>query len=794
MSRGNPFPAAAVARLSDTALNTITIPTQAVQRALGFVDAYLAGDRAGGGSASGNVIAVVGEYGTGKTHLALEIIRHISRPGDAHVRHLYLDAPADTFLALYQQRFVVELSKTDVRARVGEYYADIVAASLGRSELTQEAARRLREREVDAEDVVSGLGLMESDLLRDLQERLRVVTENDAFGTALTLFLRPEFEDAVWEWLRGVPPDRVLVERGITTAIDTDTAALEAIGVFALLHGGQNRRFVLVIDELEKVLSPPHPPAADAILAFKKLLEIFTGARAFLVLCGLPDFLEALPEDARQRIGSIVRPSALGLEETRAYILDAQERAGAGRTLGPFDDDTLAYLVELAGGTARKIIKLCYHAYQNAAAAGTAVTRPMIREVAREQFELTSRDDVRAAIARVLDAGGWLFETDHAPGGRRDARADFWVPEGEDGSGCAVLLSDSVLYEQQVDGLARRAEAIRGDDTARAVLIVVNGHLADALAPRLAGTGDRPPLVYSARRFAEDFDAAVKGIMQRLERAVHEDALTALRDRVERLGRQQALVLETVTELRPALHHLENELVGQKALLVEGRELYQATLASAERSAEMIRALGDMPVPQVTEPAPAERSGRRRLRGPRPEDTPDEAAEAEEGGQDGPLPPRIAVEFDVTMGLLEKLDVLARDSERRFSEGRLVEAPRFSRDAVTALGVRAALQSAAEQFRAAAERWFAESWPTDDSSGFVGLCETYDDTYLALPVHTLPALLARRPDGSTPLQPRLRPADVEGPDSLLFSLGPRVYRALQAEIRDLPDEPRGDGA
>ncbi|MFD0427245.1 hypothetical protein ACFQ60_01125 [Streptomyces zhihengii] len=113
----------------------------------------------------------------------------------------------------------------------------------------------LKDRRLHPQEVVRRLGLSESAFLQSLQARLGHITEHSDFGTALALFLRPEFEAAVWEWLAGHPADPVLKERGVVRTIDTDISALEAIGVFAFLYGRQGHRFVLAVDEFEKVLS-----------------------------------------------------------------------------------------------------------------------------------------------------------------------------------------------------------------------------------------------------------------------------------------------------------------------------------------------------------------------------------------------------------------------------------------------------------------------------------------------------------------------------------------------------------
>ena len=51
----------------------------------------------------GSVIAIVGEHGTGKTHIALELLQRITSSDAAELHLFYLDAPADTFLVLIQR-------------------------------------------------------------------------------------------------------------------------------------------------------------------------------------------------------------------------------------------------------------------------------------------------------------------------------------------------------------------------------------------------------------------------------------------------------------------------------------------------------------------------------------------------------------------------------------------------------------------------------------------------------------------------------------------------------------------
>ena len=404
---GNPFPPTAVARLTPDLTVGLTVSTDAVRKVNALAERYLETGRLVSRDdvgRKGNVLAIVGDYGTGKTHLALQLLRRLTapEPGTDHppglprVSAFYLDAPGDSFLALYRERFITRLSRDEVGERVAEYYADIVAAELETTSLTEVAARGLKERTVQAQTLVDQLGLMASDYRVELDRRLSAVTERTDFGTALALFLRPEFKSTVWDWLAGGAPEAVLRERGITETIDTDGAALEALGVFALLYGAQGHRFVLVVDEIERILSPTAGgrPDDETVAAFKRLLEIVGATGALLVLCGLPEFLEALPQDAVQRIPSVIRPTQLSAEDTLGYIEDSQEAAFGERRARPFSLDIAQYLAELAGGNPRRVIRLCYHVYDAAMRAGTDVTRAMVREAARGQFEILTEDEV----------------------------------------------------------------------------------------------------------------------------------------------------------------------------------------------------------------------------------------------------------------------------------------------------------------------------------------------------------------------------------------------------------------
>lgn len=550
----NPFPATAVAVLGAIGDDVLTVRTSATEQASSFLADYLRRSKGVGSNKAscGSTIAIVGEYGTGKTHLALGLLTTLLQDDTSETHSYYLDAPADTFVALYRDRFVPRLRRRDIRQQIQDYLSELLSAHLRRNPMTAPAAEALDAGTVDPVGLMQSLGLIESDLMSDLRARLKAVTERDDYATAFTLFLRPEFEDAVWEWLCGNPPDMALQERGITTAIDSEPTTLEAIGVFAFLFGRRGHRFVLLIDEMEKVLTLASGRIANeaTILAFKKLLEAVGRTRSLLVLIGLPDFIESLPEDARQRLTAQISPSPMTDDEIAQYVREVQRLRHGKAKLEPFTRDAVKYIEEITGGNARKVIRLCYHAYQAVMASGTHITPATLREVAREQFESVPQKDAATEVARILDSNGWRFDRDK----RLDDGhvLDFWIPVGSEQAGLIVMLSRSVLHENESQDLIaplvewqdRRAELVLS-------ILIVNGYLAENFAGVLKEKFDRI-LYIGAREFREDFEATARGFRQRLEDATREDALSHVKDRVDQLVRQVAFLVDQVETLQRA--------------------------------------------------------------------------------------------------------------------------------------------------------------------------------------------------------------------------------------------------
>lgn len=773
----NPFSPTAIARVAAPDGDMVSIPTPAILEATNILEHYLAAqnDNQATATDSGNVIAIVGEHGTGKTHLVDQLLRHANEaaqgPAGAPTRTLYLDAPAATFVTLYRQ-FVQELDLADIRDRVREYCTDILIDALSTSKLTADVVKGLRDGELDPMETIERLSLMESSFLQQVQGKLGNITKNQEFGTALTLLLRRGFDDAVWEWLSGHKPDQILVDRGITAAIDTETAALEATGVFALLYGHRNHRFIVAIDELDRILLASSRSDNTAITAFKKLLEVFASARALLILAGLPDYRDLLDKNTLERIGRIIELSGLTPENTIDFIVKTQQRAFGTPRLAPFTTDTVRHLVRLTDGTARKIVRLCHQLYRKAIDEETEVTHAMVRQAVRTQSNLPSIETVTSEVRQVLEGQGLRYFRNHMLGPDPHSRAEYWVPVGEESSGCAILLTESVLDLADSDSLARRALSIRNSAPDADTVLVVVGYLPSDMAAVLSESFPIEPLVYDYWTFEETLTAIVMARTRILEQQTSDDPSAVVRQRLERMNRQQMNTQKLIERLSERLDNWGS---------------------SADRQFTTIRSeLGEISTTF---------SARDSLQ---PADSDSRTASPRH------LPPEVDRLFEqavTALGAFNRVDIVLHQSFAVEDEPPAVIDPRtqlrgrlWSKDLFQAMGVAALLQKLITVFRDNIEGWYRSCSLDDrgqlratDQNRLSTLCQAYDALYEYLPVFQLDKLEQFSTSAESRDDPAgrvFRPSRTVHPQEVLSGLGARI----QSEIIKTFSKVRSSGS
>jgi len=559
----NPFPRAAVARTSTLRPDAPTIPTPAVEEMRQLVGEYVSGTLEAGDAAEksdlppndGRVIVIDGDYGVGKTHLILEALSRVAegRKDGLDPRPCYQVAPGGSFLLLYTEIMRTYVGVGEMLARVLEFYADIVADDLRGHPFAEQLVGELERDQADPQFVVARYGLREGALLAALRDRLSSVTDNEEFSRALILLLQPEFREIVWDWFTGGSPGQLLREQGLTKPIATDIQALEALGVIARIYRRKKRRFVLAVDEMERLVLSWDRSDQSRAQAFKKLLEIFRRTGALLIMAGLPDIFEILPPET-QRVDAIIEPSGLEPENVLWYIKSTIVSFHKRDTAEPFTPESIEYIVYLTGGLSRDVVRLCYFAYEYASATGKEINRDVINKVALTRSRRGAHEMVRSEIRQLLaeqarnPSEGWVFP------GLPEVAIDFWLPVGDQGDGCAVLVSDSILDDHQADIAANRISLVRSSGSGRSVIQVVSGYLPAELRRRLEGALNGEPLiVYSSSTFDSEFTKSVNTVVglivgdavQSLQGGTE---LRMIREETGRLARQQATMLRMLQE------------------------------------------------------------------------------------------------------------------------------------------------------------------------------------------------------------------------------------------------------
>ncbi|MFB9832697.1 hypothetical protein [Actinoallomurus acaciae] len=554
----NPFPRPS-ADPWELDVEVVSVPTPAIDESMRLLDAHLAED-----GPEGVVLAVSGDYGTGKTHLATRLLRKARSLRSDDARYAYVGAQEGGFHTLYRGNFLATFNRDDVIRHIREYYAHIVADSLENTGFPPEVTRRLRELELDPQHFVTQFNLAESTFLQRLNADLAKVTRNEEYGTALMLLLRNDLADQVWEWLRGEEPDPLLRERGINSRIDDEPRALEAMGVLALLYRGRSRHFVLVFDELEKVLPSSSRPPAETIAAFRALTDLATRQGIFLALCGLPEFLEAIGQNNAEHAitATISTDDGLSEEQVLGYIEQSMAATSYGRGLGPFSADIVRFICLLTGGNARRVVQICQSCYRMALES-RRVDRSMVRRAAKGRSEVVDERTVRKQIGAELQKQAREYHTDHPVGGEDGPRAPYWVPVYD--TGCAIFVTDSVMDEADAERLIANARAVRSTAPRSRTALIVNGFLAEPVRRDLEERFSEPPLIYARERFSEDFEFLLRRLTGPLEAAEGETAV--IRANISRLAVAQTNAQRYMEELALQVESMRDTTERQYAAL-----------------------------------------------------------------------------------------------------------------------------------------------------------------------------------------------------------------------------------
>ncbi|WP_033400167.1 AAA family ATPase [Actinokineospora enzanensis] len=754
----NPFSPTAIATVVEGA-DLVTVETAATETIKALLSGYLesvrgrSSESVAPGRAPGRVVAVVGDYGAGKTHLLAYLANLAWARRDADPDSVTcVEVDAGTTIRDLYSRLVQALGADELLRRVRSVLTALVVGQLdGAGKLGEDVRVLLDNPDLDPLAVAGGLGFAEVGLLAEMQDRLFQATRHAEVAHVLTLLLRPAFHDRAWNWLLGGAPDPALRERGITGEIDDEDAATRAFGTLTALYGHAGQPLVIAVDEADRLFArlhrdikpdhiepadttrpdptdPTDPPPVPAARTprrsagrasagrLQSLLETAARSGALLVLAGVDEAFDQLGP-IRPRIAETVRVPLFGLAETVRFALRCHERVGRAG-LAPFTEEALDTVVGVTDGNPRRVGLYCRRLFARATQDGVEheITPAEVRATAHEVFGVDKRGQVARAIRRVLNDQDWHHSADYHLSATRETRVDFWLDAAPE-AGCGLVLTEAVTDNDDVERLVARAEAIRAAAARERVevelLLVVGEAIArSAPAALLSQAFGREPLTYHPYTFDEDLFGVVKAMRLRLERRQGGDVLAELREQVRALGSLPEAV-------RDAQQGAISWMQDQQSRIENVLHRLQTGLDEVRRAS--IRAGHTAPAGTA-------------------------------------LPGAVQRLFEDTLGALATFGGAPQVVERVFDDPHTVSEPeRFGplwaltgrgAAALSGLGVAGVLDNLVRQFRQAVDDWFrrrsrepGKRLPAADRHDLEALCVQYDQAFDRIPANALDSVV-----------------------------------------------------
>ncbi|WP_244299285.1 hypothetical protein [Streptomyces viridochromogenes] len=532
------------------------------------VQRYL--NQSGDSSTRGRVLALVGEFGLGKSHLAAQVTDMLRQSTPTPALWV-IGQPSLDMRSVFQHRIMSPRDNLEAMAdfeqAITDFYADVTAELLEQDDTGRLGAARdeflrgLRDRRLDPQKIARAFDLDEELIHSHLRRHLRGVTDHRAFATALALLPNKAYQADIWRWLSGEAPAAPLQQRGVTQPIQGIQGVFEAFSVFSLVYGQSDRPYALVLDEVDKIVEWTAQDRALFLNAFEMLVNRYVNQGGLLIFCVRPDLWSSLPASLHERVlplwlDSWERPAT---EELIKQHLLRSGRAPSDAPCAPFSDPAVAQIVILSDGVPRQILRICEGAWDQAALGRSPrIDVEAVHEAIRTTHEKRPMSEAARRLERVLAGDQWWHNA--SPRGLGDlqgppgAGEPRWI-EVTRTAWIVVLPVRSLLTRASVTGIenflgnARDAAAAQGIE----MLVVVNGHACGAMRRQVAEVTGTMPLVLDDPRFDTALRSGVQSLAERLRASQDNTVLEKLSHRLDVLQGQQQTLLERVDSIDHAL-------------------------------------------------------------------------------------------------------------------------------------------------------------------------------------------------------------------------------------------------
>lgn len=526
----------------------------------------------GDSSTRGRVLALVGEFGLGKSHLAAQVT-DVLRESTPLPALWVIGQPSVDMRSVFQHRVMsphddIE-AMADFMQAITDYYADVTAELLEQDDTgrlgaaREEFLRGLRDRRLDPQKIARAFDLDEELIHSHLRRHLRGVTDHRAFATALALLPNQVYQEDIFNWLSGEAPAPSLQQRGVTQPIQGIQGVFEAFAVFSLVYGQSDRPYALVLDEVDKIVDWTAQDRALFLNAFEMLVNRYVNQGGLLVFCVRPDLWSSLPASLHERVlplwlDSWERPAT---EELIKQHLLGSGRVPPDKSCAPFSDPAVTQIVTLSDGVPRQILRICEGAWDHAALSRSPkIDTEAVHEAIRTTHEKRPMGEAARLLERVLAGDQWWHNVPPrdladlpGPPGSGEPR---WIEVTR--TAWIVLLPVRSLLTRSgvgdIAGFLGHARDVAGSAGIE-MLVVVNGHACRQMRRQVADATGTMPLVLDDPRFDTALRSGVQSLAERLRASRDSTVLEKLSNRLDVLQGQQQTLLERVDSID---HSLDN--------------------------------------------------------------------------------------------------------------------------------------------------------------------------------------------------------------------------------------------
>jgi len=374
-------------------------------------------------SAGGLVIGIRGKFGTGKTHLLLQLIRHIetrvaelSSKGHSPLiaKSVYAKVNRIDAVSFYSNEIVGKFTDDDLKNLVARHLEQLLGKKVsgtGADSLGQAAYEQVSARALDDPQYI--LNLLQANLLpvaglaQDLRERLRTTAPGFSldFCRAYSNVINPSLSVNACRWIRGQELSEVEAgQLSLTQRKISDPVQAEMAFEYLLLAYRQAQIAVfLCLDEIERVVLTGSDEERDLALSrLKNVIEVVSGTGNGVVIGGVEDAWDAMSyrRDVMGRLPSTAVVE-IALQPGEASALLEAYCSHEGLALNKvFEPGVVQALVEAGEFNARRILTLAHEAFNESHR--EPISLNVLERVITKGDLLTSESEVRRQIATVL--------------------------------------------------------------------------------------------------------------------------------------------------------------------------------------------------------------------------------------------------------------------------------------------------------------------------------------------------------------------------------------------------------